>query len=187
MPFKVSAVSGAPNLESLPVAKIIDYPLEQADYKPFAQARLCVTADALMVQLWAFEVNPSPKSSLKAVFYHPGDITRWFSVQLWSSGELEGLCADKESTRSFTPALQPLWGEDLQGVYWGGSFTWPRGDLTELWGEDFFTPGHLIPGNLYKLSDDGVKPHSGSLFPADFAGGQPFAAASMGEFEIVSY
>jgi hypothetical protein len=43
--FPVSMITGDPLWNSLPAAKIINYPLEKADYKPYAQARLCVSND----------------------------------------------------------------------------------------------------------------------------------------------
>ena len=43
--FPISMITGDPLWNSLPAAKIINYPLEKADYKPYAQARLCVSND----------------------------------------------------------------------------------------------------------------------------------------------
>lgn len=193
MPFQVSVVDGAPNLDSLPVAKITDYPLEPADYKPFAQARMCVCTAGLLLQLWAFEANPSPKSSLKAVLWSPADPRRGFSLELWSSGQLQasmiqdGVISPMADAGLRLPTLEPLWGEDLQGIYWGGSLTLSHEQMTSLLGDGCLSPGSVLPGNLYKLSTDPVKPHCGSLFPADFAGGDPMGSSSMGEFRIVSY
>ena len=56
--FPISMITGDPLWNSLPAAKIINYPLEKADYKPYAQARLCVSNDDLYIQLLAFEVDP---------------------------------------------------------------------------------------------------------------------------------
>lgn len=193
MPFKVSALTVQPNFESLTVAKITDYPLEKRDYKPFAQGRLCITPQSLIVQLWAFEVNPSPHSSLKAVFSPAGSPDVFFSAELISTGSLEATITLDGHTASFVehgftpPTLEPFWGEDLQGVYWGGTITFFRKELERLCGDDSLTPGAVLYGNLYKLSTDPEKPHSGSLFPADFAGGKPFDHSSLGEFQIVSY
>ena len=55
-------ITGEPLWNSLPAAKIINYPLEKADYKPYAQARLCVSNDDFYIQLLAFEVSPEEKS-----------------------------------------------------------------------------------------------------------------------------
>jgi hypothetical protein len=37
--FPVSMIAGEPVWDSLPAAKIIHYPLEKADYKPYEQAK----------------------------------------------------------------------------------------------------------------------------------------------------
>ena len=41
MDFKISLIEGHPVWDALPVGKIIYYPLEKRDYRPFAQARMC--------------------------------------------------------------------------------------------------------------------------------------------------
>ena len=54
--FPISMITGEPLWNSLPAAKIINYPLEKADYKPYAQARLCISNDDLHIQMLAFEL-----------------------------------------------------------------------------------------------------------------------------------
>ena len=160
MPFKVSALTAQPNFESLTVAKITDYPLEKLDYKPFAQGRLCITPQSLIVQLWAFEVNPSPHSSLKAVFAPVNQPGVFFAAELMSTGSLEATITKGGSTARFEeqgfipPTLEPFWGEDLQGIYWGGTITFFRKELERLCGDDCLNPGAVLYGNLYKLSTD---------------------------------
>jgi len=182
MSFKISSLADLSGADSLMVAKIIDYPLAADEYKPFAQARLCVLPQGLAVQLWAFEANPAPQSSLKAVLCKENCPA--VSVQLWANGRLETTVDGKAEPSLAT--LSPLWGEDLQGRYWGGSMVLDRNLLQQLWGSDCLTVGNKLLGNLYKLSDDRAKPHMGSLFPADFAG-NPYGIHSLGEFELVSY
>ena len=174
MSFWLSITGEKPNLESLPVADIVDYPLEPAEYKPFAQARLCLTPQSLVVELWAFEVRPQPQSSLRAVFLSQG---RRLTFQVWSGGRWEASLEGR-------PAVHPLSGENLQGVYWGARASFPRRWLEA---EGPLEAGSVVRGNLYKLSDSPQKPHQGSLFPADFAGGQPEGDASLGEFVVVPY
>lgn len=188
MSFKISTLADLSGAEGLMVAKIIDYPLEKAEYKPFAQARLCVLPEGLAVQLWAFEAIPADQSSLRAVLSGPNGAVA--SAQLWSSGKLEVLSGPDAAHLSPVPTLctlSPLWGEDLQGRYWGGTLIFDRAVLEGLWGVGCLEPGGRLWGNLYKLSTDPQKPHMGSLFPADFAGGEPFGSGSFGEFELVSY
>lgn len=182
MSFKISALADLSGVDSLMVAKIIDYPLEKAEYKPFAQARLCALPGGLAVQMWAFESQPAQQSSLRVVL-RKGDCPV-VSAQLWSTGKLEVL-VDGQSTPALC-TLSPLWGEDLQGRYWGGSLVFDKAMLQSLWGENCLEVGSLLQGNLYKLSTDPHKPHMGSLFPADFAA-DPYAVGSLGEFEFVSY
>lgn len=181
MQFWISCTGEAPNLESLPVADIVDYPLEPAEYKPFAQARLCLTPSRLLVELWAFEVRPEPESSLRAVFFPEGNGGPVLSFQCWSGGRWEAY----RDGRPVEPEVHPLSGENLQGVYWGTRVSFPRSWVETAPGA--LCPGTVLYGNLYKLSDSPRKPHQGSLFPADFAGGHPEAFPSMGSFQIVSY
>ena len=83
--FPISMITGEPLWNSLPAAKIINYPLEKADYKPYAQARVCISNDDLHLQLLAFEVEPEEKSIVGAAlaFYPEEDGGRryfWFST-----------------------------------------------------------------------------------------------------------
>ena len=73
--FPISMITGEPLWNSLPAAKIINYPLEKADYKPYAQARLCISNDDLHIQMLAFEVEPEEKSVVGAAlaFYPEED------------------------------------------------------------------------------------------------------------------
>lgn len=183
--FKISLVSGQPSFDSLPVAKITDYPLEKRDYKPFAQSRICINEDYLFVQMWAFEVSPSPQSLLKCILASP-DGSSGFSLELHSTGKVE-LTPFPQSSDSPLPILHPMWGEDLQGEYWGASMQIPLHTAQMLLGQQNMQPGGIIRGNLYKLSTDAQKPHKGSFFAADFAGGREFEADSLGSFEVVGY
>ncbi len=183
MSFKISSLADLSGADSLMVAKIIDYPLATDEYKPFAQARLCALPDGLAVQMWAFESQPADQSSLRVVLGRSGCPA--VSAQLWSTGRLEALVDNTPAPDLCT--LSPLWGEDLQGRYWGGSLVFDKAMLQKLWGTDCLAVGSVLQGNLYKLSDNREKSHMGSLFPADFAGGHPYGPNSMGEFEFVSY
>lgn len=65
MAYPITIVDGRPQLDSLPVGKIVNYPLEKRDYRPFAQFRLCVNEEGLHLYLWAFELEVSPKSVMR--------------------------------------------------------------------------------------------------------------------------
>ncbi len=192
MAFKISTLSDGAELESLSVAKIISYPLEKAEYKPFAQGRLCVTPKGLVVQLWAFEVTPSPRSSLAVALQKPGGPL--LVAEIFSDGKLlikqgtdsENLIVGSDDDR-LCPTIEPFWGEDLQGVYWGSIMTFSFEELELFWGNGCLDDKQSLRGNLYKLSDDPEKPHRGSFFSADFSGSNFFGVTSLGRMDIVSY
>lgn len=183
MGFQVCCFPNAPDYESLQAAKIGDYPLEQRDYKPYAQARICFSAEGLHVHLTSFEAESLPSSCILAVvrmkdtqpaitasLYADGR----YSVTLSSGGELEGCL------------LLPFTGEDLQGVYWGGAFTIPYASLEQLPGGFQLIKGASFQGNFYKVCKDERKPHYGSFFPADFEKGLD-APQNLGTFLITDY
>ena len=45
----------------------------------------------------------------------------------------------------------------------------------------------MVLGNLYKRSRDREKPHDGSCWPADFAGGREYALPSLVPFTVTDY
>ena len=185
MAFKISKVKGHPKFDSLPVAKIIDYPLEKRDYKPYAQARLCVNEQGFILQLWAFETHPEPQSSLKAVFALDPGQDKLLSVEFFPAGE-PVLLVDGKSHPAGEMHVHRFEGEDLQGVYWGATLTLPHTLLKEIYPGLALAKGDRILGNLYKLCT-GERPHSGSFTPADFAGGRPFEKDSLDWFDLVEY
>lgn len=201
-PYPVSSIPGRPNLDSLPVAKIIHYPLEERDYKPFAQCVLCVGEGALHLRMWAFEVSVPAGSSLAAVLYlYPAAENRALRLSMEHGPEdrvalgahlLEDgreLPLDAELQRELWNGLghRPYNGEDLQGVYWGMTLTLPLPLIERMGGGAALAPGDRFRGNFYKTSPEGRFGHQGSYFPADFAGGNPFGRESTGEFRVVSY
>lgn len=188
--YKVSVVSGQPNFDSLPVAKITDYPLEPRDYKPFAQSILCVGEREIFLRMWAFEVSPAEGSSLACVLYpftqRPEQgfglcITHWGDRAVCSAGPLG------EETPAFRLlACHPHNGEDLQGVYWGVTLALPIAAVAELGGPVSLSPGDRIPGNFYKTCAAGRFAHMGSFFRADFPD-NPYVRESMCDFSVVGY
>lgn len=186
--YKVSTVSGQPVFDSLPVAKITDYPLEKRDYKPFAQCILCIGEDSLHLRMWAFEVSPMPSSALCCVVYCFED-SRALEIK-FTHGENHDITTDINIINGGTAqpvsieSIQqhPHNGEDLQGVYWGQTVSLPLAAI----GDIKLQAGKTCPGNFYKTCD--VEPfiHKGSFSPADFEG-DPYSLSSMGIFEAVSY
>lgn len=186
MTYSICAQPANPRMDALPTYKITDYPLEPRDYKPFAQTRLCMTPGELVLEMWAFEMNPRPESHLVAVFTTQSSQNLLF-VESWSGGEVNCFVRTPSGQRPLTIISHSLRGEDLQGFYWGSTVSVPKSLLEELFGKGSASVGHTLLGNLYKLSDSREKSHKGSLHPADFANGREYGLSSMGEFKIVNY
>ena len=176
----------APNLDALPTYKITDYPLEKRDYRPFAQAKVCVTPTQFFLQMWAFEAAPRPLSRLEGVF-----TTRESQKLLVGWAQADGSCGflarTLEGDRPLDCLAHTLDGEDLQGVYWGVTLTLSRDLLERELGPGCLEEGGELLGNFYKLSNDPGKPHRGSMVPADFAGGREYALGSLATFRVVRY
>ena len=186
MPYYICTQPASPKLDTLPTYKIIDYPLEKRDYKPFAQAKLCVTPQEFLVQMWAFEMVPQPESRLRAVFTAPQS-QNLLVLTAAAGGACTCLVRGPGGDKPLDAIVHSLDGEDLQGIYWGVTVTVRRAAVEEALGKGCTQVGFTLRGNFYKLSDSPVKPHKGSLYPADFAGGREYALPSLGEFKIVAY
>lgn len=78
--------------------------------------------------------------------------------------------------------VHPLCGEDLQGVYWGGQYLLPWGEIRRIFGRDQFQQGDTVRGNLYKTCDDEAYFHQGCFFPVDFQSIDPYGERFFGEF-----
>lgn len=199
--YKVSRVEGEPVFDSLPVAKIIHYPLEKRDYRPFAQCIFCVSGQKLFVRMWAFEVSVMPTSALECVLClypdkperaiclrveHGGGNDVETSVRLLEDGK--ELPVDPKVKQAATDCLEyhPHNGEDLQGVYWGATLSLPWNAVEQLGGK--VDPGGLksFPGNFYKTCRDEKFAHYGSYFPAEFPQ-NPYGLSSMGAFDLIAY
>ena len=190
MSYKIRALSGAVDFETLPVAKIIHYPLEPRDYKPFAQACMGIVGDELALRLWAFELHALPQSELRACLCLPDkggvlhvsvcppppqDTNARNRVQVWVQ-----TAAGRETVAPLRTRAHN--GEDLQGVYWGEEIFLSRKGL----GLQKAAPGDTLRGNFYKLATAPARPHCGAYFPANDMT-QPFLPTNMGEMEIVAY
>ena len=186
-------ITGEPLWNSLPAAKIINYPLEKADYKPYAQARACVSNDDFYIQLLAFEVEPEEKSTVGfalAPFSNEDGGRKYFWLSTNRTGALVGKFIDGTSGNeidiSKNISVRIYTGEDEQGVYWSSNFTLPLSLIEKLFGKSYLEPGHKMKGNFYKLCD-GKRPHYGSYYPADFTDINPLGSKYFGDFELVLY
>ncbi|MCL2856694.1 MAG: hypothetical protein FWE19_03075 [Oscillospiraceae bacterium] len=189
MSFKVFHISSLSELDTLPVAVIKDYPLEKRDYKPYAQCNICLDSRSLFVRMWAFELSPPQGSELRGVFYlFPQKPELALALSLKPDGSCAfSLLEESGLERAINPpsgfALHPHNGEDLQGIYWGGLAALPLDWLETLGGTLNLDEGRALAGNFYKLCPGPEMAHSGSFFPADFAG-DPYSGDSMGRLVI---
>lgn len=182
----LSLQPAAPSYDTLPVYKITCYPYEKRDYRPYAQARACLTPAQLVVQMWAFEAHPRPGSSLEAVFAAPGGDS---ALVLWVRADGAYGCtlrAPGGQRRGLDCVARTLEGEDLQGVYWGIEIALDRNLAARELGRPLEEGGTLL-GNFYKLSDDPDKPHRGSMAPADLTGERLYQPDALTPFAIVRY
>ncbi len=192
--FPISMISGEPLWNSLPAAKIINYPLEKADYKPYAQARLCVSVDNFHIQMLAFEVEPDEKSIVGAALsFFPGEDggKRYFWFSTNRRGDLVCKFIDEqngtERDLSKNVAVRIYAGEDEQGIYWCSNFTLPLSVVEKLMGAHHLKAGDPMKGNFYKLCDTEGKAHYGSFYPTDFTAVNPLGSRFFGDFELVEY
>ena len=174
-----------PRMDALPAYKIIHYPLEKRDYKPFAQVKLCLTPQELIVEMWAFEMLPRPESNLRGLLTADGSRRLW--LRAWPDGRWECTADGPAGEEKLDAIAHTLDGEDLQGIYWGMSIRVPCSQARQVLGPENLRPGGSLLGNFYKLSDNKDKPHKGSLYPADFAGGREYALSSLARFQVVNY
>ena len=97
MDFKISLIEGHPVWDALPVGKIIYYPLEKRDYRPFAQARMCANKTDFFLRLWAFETHPSPESVLMArLNFDPAHSEAFLEIRVDSMGGMTCAVREKE-------------------------------------------------------------------------------------------
>ncbi len=181
-------ITGEPLWNSLPAAKIINYPLEKADYKPYAQGRICVSNDDFHIQLIAFEVEPEEKSLVGMAISPFCEGYFWLCTDRYGTFNCKFIDERSGTERDCTKniSVRIYTGEDEQGVYWCANFTLPLSLVEKLCGKSYFEAGHKMKGNFFKLCD-GKRPHYGSFYPTDFTDINPLASKYFGDFELVLY
>lgn len=187
MAFKVKRFEGTPDFEMLEAAKLFHFPLEERDYKPYSQARVCFSPKGLHVQFHSFESAPLPASAMEAVFVFAGnERSLLVTLRLMKNGEnrafyrLEGTQEEDTFTNVY---IHPFDGEDLQGVFWGGNI---QVDLSQVFPAFEPNPGTRFLGNFYKICEDPARAHYGSFYPADFA--KPRSAReNLGDFSVIDF
>ncbi len=180
MAFKTCLFPGPPDFETLHAAKLTEFPLEKWDYKPFSQGRICFAPDGLHVQFHCFEAISQPESEIRGVLRFTPDSL--LTLSLYADGRFQVMANGINVPEG---ELHPFSGEDLQGVYWGGSFFVPASFLKSCFGFQAEVGG-AFTGNFYKLCEAPEKPHYGSFYPADFT--KPLdVPENLGDFIIISY
>ena len=193
MDFKISLIEGHPVWDALPVGKIIYYPLEKRDYRPFAQARMCANKTDFFLRLWAFETHPSPESVLMArLNFDPAHSEAFLEIRVDSMGGMTCVVREKEKKTPLAlygilPEMHSYRGEDLEGEYWGVVVKLPRRAVEKIYGRDPIEPGYAMIGNLYKQDTDPASSHMGSLFPVDLTKEDPFGPSSFCPLVFVNY
>lgn len=183
MAYPIAIVHGRPRLDSLPVGKIIQYPLEKRDYRPFAQFRLCINEEGLHIYLWAFELEVSPQSVQRICLdLCPGQ-GNYIDLCLLGDGSARlGVVGENGLVEEHPVSVHPLCGEDLQGVYWGGQYLLTWEEIRRIFGREQFKEGETAQGNLYKTCGDEAYFHQGCFYSVDFQSPDPFGRAYFGEF-----
>ncbi len=195
MAFKISKVKERFSFDSLAVAKIVNYPFEKRDYKPFAQARVCLTPTRFVVRMWAFEATPIADITAAVpemmnedsfICFQIGSFERYLSVSANANGVLypELVCGNEK--KLLDPSVfetSDFTGEDLQGEYWGMQFSLNIEALNKLLGFDILE--NELKGNIYKACFNPNAEHIGALFGVKSK--TVYDPDSFGDFEITNY
>lgn len=192
MRFSISRTDVLPDMDSMPVMKVLHYPLEPADFKPFAQARMCyLTNQGLFLMMWSFEVNPICR----------GDDNDSFLILKLRIEDGKEICVkvNRHGVYRFTVdgglrrpddiRCKMFTGEDLQGIYWGCELFFTDSLIKSIDGVTNLSPGHKIEGNIFKTCDDPAFRHHGCLFCSEEQAKtfHPKALSNLGRFEMVDY
>lgn len=174
MTVKIGLAASLPAWDSLYAAKITHYPLEKADYKPYAQARCCIVdgdIPGIGFQLLAFEAEPPADSRISFILEAGGE---WLAGSVGAHGDI----AAARSGGEISVPAEIFRGGDQQGVFWGTELFFPAGAIP-FW--DKIGSAELT-GNFFKTARRSERPHFGSLFSCDFsemaASGLPDSAAA---------
>lgn len=188
MTYKISKInSDEANFEAIPVFKVIDYPLEKRDYKPYAQSRMAMGKNHFHIQLLSFEVNPLKESALEVVInFFPSEYNKSMYIAIKGDKTLcYGACNDGNVTFfPFDIRAHFYDGEDLQGIYWGADLRISRMSIEEFYNKDVI--GSEFIGNIYKTCTEKPNEHYGSLFPTNWESGY-LSRDNFGKFEVISY
>ncbi len=169
MPFKISAVPGAPVWDTLPVAKITNYPFENEAFKPFAQVRACVSNFGLQLRMWAFETKKRPQSYMLAALALSENLSRVLYISVYADSKVRVAVKDNDSYILLNENVSADFfdGEDLEGIYWGSVITISHEIIAKYFDGLKLCPGHSFKGNFFKLCVDPEFDHAGCFSYAD--------------------
>ena len=160
-------VVGRCQWDTVYVAKLLCFPYETRDHKPFAQGRLCFCPPGkLHVQLISFQVSPKVGERLEegcclTLFLQADAGAPLLRVTADSAGR--GLCTLSGEAYP-VPRIRPFGGEDLQGVFWGVEFSLEGEALRRVFPAGLAV-GQEIQGNLVTSRLGGDRPYWGSWAP----------------------
>lgn len=167
MPFKISAISGDPVWDTLPVAKITNYPFEKEAFKPFAHVRACVSEKGLHLKMLAFETKKRPQSCIVAAFklsdsrnlHIIGYADSHIELSLEENGDFSAI--EENVSHNFFE------GEDLEGIYWGVCVTISHELIAKYFDGLTLSAGLSFKGNFFKLCSDSDFDHAGCFSYVD--------------------
>lgn len=136
--------------DSLPVAKIVDFPFAQGHFLPYSQARFAVVQEqALRVRLTAFEVGGPSDSAMSLLLAAPGAADGALLLTVRPGGGLTVLLRGQALAHPAVTAF-PLDGEDLQGEFWGADLYIPRQIIRYVFPSCRLTAGETLGCNVLK-------------------------------------
>ena len=176
--------------DSLPVAKIVDFPFAQGHFLPFSQARFAVVQEqALRVRLTAFEVGGPSDSAMTLLLGAPGAGDGVLLLTVRPGG---GLTVRRRGEALEHPAVTAfaLDGEDLQGEFWGADLYIPRQVIRYVLPSCRLTAGETLGCNVLKWKG-GDPEQFGCLFVPDPASAAALSADAgalcCGSLSLVAY
>lgn len=188
MYFPVSIIDGEPAWDSLPAAKITEYPLEKGTYKPYAMAKICMSQRHLYIRMFSFEVSPEKESKLcasisaekgKYLFFsttREGNFELYFCDE--NTGEEKNI-TDKANIRIST-------GEDEQGIYWCVDYVMYIPELMICFPSFHIENGFMMKGNFYKISS-GKRSHTGFWVAPDEYKGEKINGLGFSDLRLCDF
>lgn len=163
MPFKISEISGTPVWDTLPVAKITNYPFEKGAFKPFAQVRACVSENGLHLRMWAFETKKRPNSYILAALNLSEKSDRTLLIAIYADSTVKMAIKDNDDYIPLNDKPEAVFfdGEDLEGIYWGACVTVDNKMIKEYFDSAKLKAGYSFKGNFFKVCSDPEFDHAG--------------------------